>query len=134
MDSGAKKILESVSLKVLHAHGFSKASTQANLVFADLLSRYLSIAAATVGQYAEHAGRRRIVPQDAVNAFDDLGTSVEELQEYCEVNARDMARYAVHSSKRLEDLNEFRGASQAPYLRARLYVVPRSATCGWAQP
>ncbi|RPD60727.1 hypothetical protein L227DRAFT_547024 [Lentinus tigrinus ALCF2SS1-6] len=108
MDSGAKKILESVTLKVLHAHGFSKASTQANLVFADLLSRYLSIAAATVGQYAEHAGRRRIVPQDAVNAFGDMGTSVEELQDYCEVNGRDMARYAVHSSKRLEELNEFR--------------------------
>ncbi|RDX41285.1 hypothetical protein OH76DRAFT_1412256 [Lentinus brumalis] len=108
MDAGASKILETVTLKVLHAHGFSKASTQANLVFADLLSRYLSVAAATVGQYAEHAGRRSIAPQDAVEAFDDMGTSVKELQDYCAVNARDMARYAVHSTKRLEDLNEFR--------------------------
>ncbi|KAL7278636.1 hypothetical protein ACG7TL_007637 [Trametes sanguinea] len=83
MDSGAKKILESVTIKTLHAHNFSRSSTQAN-------------------QYAQHAGRLRLSVHDAVHAMDELGTSVEELK------AKEMARYAVHSSKRLEDLNELK--------------------------
>ena len=41
MDNGAKKILETVAIKTLHAHNFSRSSTQANQVLTDLLSRYL---------------------------------------------------------------------------------------------
>ncbi|KAI0668824.1 hypothetical protein C8Q78DRAFT_1155167 [Trametes maxima] len=108
MDSGAKKILESVSIKTLHAHNFSRSSTQANQVLTDLLSRYLALFASTCAKYAEHAGRLRLTMNDAVHAMDELGTSVEELSEYCATEGRDMARYAIHSSKRVEDLNEFK--------------------------
>ncbi|KAI0651254.1 hypothetical protein C8Q79DRAFT_1059599 [Trametes meyenii] len=108
MDSGAKKILESASIKTLHAHNFSRSSTQANQVLTDLLSRYLALFASTCAKYAEHAGRLRLTINDAVHAMDELGTSVEELSEYCATEGRDMARYAVHSTKRVEDLNEFK--------------------------
>ncbi|EIW56562.1 uncharacterized protein TRAVEDRAFT_30048 [Trametes versicolor FP-101664 SS1] len=108
MDSGAKKILESVAVKTLHAHNFSRSSTQANQVLTDLLSRYLTLFASTCAKYAEHAGRLRLTINDATHAMDELGTSVEELSEYCATEGREMARYAVHSSKRLEDLNELK--------------------------
>ncbi|KAI0776783.1 hypothetical protein BD413DRAFT_522614 [Trametes elegans] len=107
MDNGAKKILETVTIKTLHAHNFSRSSTQANQVLTDLLSRYLTLFASTCAKYAQHAGRLRLSPDDAVHAIEELGTSVEELSEYCATEGREMARYAVHSTKRLEDLNEF---------------------------
>ncbi|KAI0656335.1 hypothetical protein C8Q70DRAFT_935834 [Cubamyces menziesii] len=108
MDSGAKKILESVTIKTLHAHNFSRSSTQANQVLTELLSRYLTLFASTCAKYAEHAGRLRLSVKDAVHAMDELGTSVEELSEYCVTEGKEMARYAVQSTKRIEDLNEFR--------------------------
>ncbi|KAI0632902.1 hypothetical protein C8Q77DRAFT_1120425 [Trametes polyzona] len=108
MDSGTKKILESVTIKTLHAHNFSRSSTQANQVLTDLLSRYLTLFASTCAKYAEHAGRLRLTVGDATHAMEELGTSVEELSEYCATEGREMARYAVQSSKRLEDLNELK--------------------------
>ncbi|KAI8972618.1 hypothetical protein BD414DRAFT_500107 [Trametes punicea] len=108
MDSGAKKILETVTIKTLHAHNFSRSSTQANQVLTELLSRYLVLFASTCAKYAEHAGRLRLSVHDAVHAMDELGTSVEELSEYCTTEAKEMARYALHSAKRLEDLHDFK--------------------------
>ena len=99
MDTSAKKILETVATKTLHAHGFSKASTHANLVLTDITSRYLALLAQTVAKYAEHAGRHCISIGDAVEAIDELGTGVDELKDYCATEGRDMARYATHSSK-----------------------------------
>ena len=133
MDTSAKKILETVTVKTLHAHGFSRSSTQANLVLADLLSRYLSNLSATAAKYAEHAGRRSIVAADAMEAFKELGTNMDELKDYCATESRDMARYAVHSSKRVEDLAEFKGA----FSFTRLYASPHaffSPTCIGSQP
>ncbi|KAI0744680.1 hypothetical protein C8Q76DRAFT_700708 [Earliella scabrosa] len=108
MDTSAKKILENVAIKTLHAQGFSRTSVQTNAVLTDLLSRYLQTVAATAAKYAEHAGRRRIMVRDAVEAFDELGTSVDELKDYCATEGRDMARYATQTTKRVEDLNEFK--------------------------
>ncbi|EJF60090.1 hypothetical protein DICSQDRAFT_137672 [Dichomitus squalens LYAD-421 SS1] len=108
MDASAKKILETVATKTLHAHGFSKSSTHANLVLADVTSRYLAFLAQTVAKYAEHAGRHHISVCDAVEAIDELGTSVDELKDYCATEGKDMARYATHSAKRLEDLAELK--------------------------
>ncbi|KAH9846579.1 hypothetical protein C2E23DRAFT_852238 [Lenzites betulinus] len=108
MDSGSKKILESVTIKTLHAHNFSRSSTQANQVLTDLLSRYLTLFASTCAKYAEHAGRLRVTINDATHAMDELGTSVEELSEYCATEGKEMARYGVQSTKRIEDLNDLK--------------------------
>lgn len=115
MDTSAKKILENVTIKTLHAQGFSRTSTQTNAVLTDVLSRYLQIVAATAAKYADHAGRRRVMVKDAVEAFDELGTSVDELKDYCATEGKDMTRYAEHGLKRVEDLNDFKGASH-PFL------------------
>ncbi|PSR79834.1 hypothetical protein PHLCEN_2v6880 [Hermanssonia centrifuga] len=107
MDAGAKKLLESVTIEALHAHSFSRSSTQATQVLTDLLSRYLTLLTTTCAKYAEHAGRLRLTARDAVSALGELGVGVEELSEYC-AEGRETARYARHTSMRLEDLNEFK--------------------------
>ncbi|KAI0830195.1 hypothetical protein BC628DRAFT_1313812 [Trametes gibbosa] len=129
MDSGSKKILESVTIKTLHAHNFSRSSAQANQVLTDLLSRYLALFASTCAKYAEHAGRLRLTMNDATHAMDELGTSVEELSEYCATEGRELARYAVQSTKRMEDLGDLKaqlaiGLSGDPDDRIPLFWGP----------
>ena len=133
METGAKKILETTTIKTLHAHGFAKSSTQANLVLADVLSRYLTHLSTTAAKYAEHAGRRTLTARDVVEAFGELGTSVEELKEYCAAEARDMARYAVHSAKRVEDLADMRGACLSVTTFGVFLCTTASPTCSGPQ-
>jgi histone H3/H4 len=111
MDAGAKKLLETATIETLHAHHFSRASSQATNVLTDLLSRYLAVLSSTCAKYAEHAGRLRLTARDAALALGELGVGVEELTEYCVMEGKEMSRYAIHTARRLEDLNEFRGQS-----------------------
>jgi histone H3/H4 len=109
MDNGSHKLLESVIQRTLHAHGFSRSSSQASLVLTDLLSRYMTLLASTCAKYGQHAGRTGITPQDALCALDDLGVDVQELEEYCGTEGAELRRYAIHSGRRVEELNEFKG-------------------------
>lgn len=104
-------MLESITFETLHAHNFTRSSSQATLVLTDLLSRYLTLLSAGCAKYAEHAGRLKLTVRDAVSALDELGVGVDELNEYCASEARDISRYAVHTARRIEDLNEFKGQS-----------------------
>ncbi|KAI0063291.1 hypothetical protein BV25DRAFT_1854246 [Artomyces pyxidatus] len=108
MDAGAFKILESATLKTLHAHSFARSSAQASLVMTDMLSRYLVLLSTTCAQYAQHSGRTDLTARDALCALDELGVSMEELQEYADHEGEDLARYVGNSSKRIEDLNDFK--------------------------
>ncbi|KAH9948449.1 hypothetical protein B0H21DRAFT_733342 [Amylocystis lapponica] len=110
MDQGAQKLLESATLETLHAHNFSRSSTQATQVLTDLLARYLTLLSTSCAKYAEHAGRLRLTVRDAVSALDELGVGVDELSEYCATEARDLSRYAVHTARRIEDVNEFKAS------------------------
>ena len=112
MDAGAHKLLETVVLKTLHAHSFTRSSSQASLVLSDLLSRYLILLATTCSKYAQHTGRVNITVRDAVHALDELGVSMDELHEYCGTEGDELARYSGHSTKRQEDLGELRGQSE----------------------
>lgn len=109
MDTGAKKLLESATYKTLHAHNFSRSSSQATLVLTDLLSRYMTLLTSTCAKYAEHAGRLNVSIKDTASALDELGVGVEDLKEYCASEARELSRYAVHTARRTEDLAEFNG-------------------------
>ena len=123
MDSNAFKLLESVTLKTLHAHSFSRSSTQASLVLTDLLSRYIALLSTTCAQYAQHAGRTNLTARDAIRALDELGIDVEELNEYCSHEGEELARYAGHSTKRLEDLNDFKGQSSRAACTAFIDII-----------
>jgi histone H3/H4 len=113
--------LEGATHRTLHAHGFSRSSTQAALVLTDLLSRYVTLLSATCAKYSQHAGRKRLTPRDAFCALDELGVSVDELSEYCLSEGRELGHYAVLTARRVEDLNELRRQSnRAP--RATLFL------------
>ncbi|KAF9071027.1 hypothetical protein BDP27DRAFT_1219607 [Rhodocollybia butyracea] len=109
MDGGAQKLLESSVLRTLHAQNFSRSSVSASLVLTDLLSRYLVLLTSTCARYAEHSGRTRINVKDAVVALEELGVSIEELEEFGRIEGGELGRYAlVRSQRRVEDLREFR--------------------------
>jgi histone H3/H4 len=112
MDAGAHKLLETIILKTLHAHSFTRSSTQASLALTDLLSQYLVLLATTCSQYAQHAGRLNITVRDAMSALDELGVSMDELHEYCGTEGDELERYSGHCAKRQEDLSEFKGQSE----------------------
>ncbi len=111
MDNAAQKLLESATHRTLHASNFSRSSSQASLVLSDLLSRYLALLSSTCAKYAQHAGRTKLTPMDALSALDELGVSLDELKEYGSTEGIELNRYAVKSLRRVEDLNEFRGVS-----------------------
>ena len=108
MESGAHKLLESATQRTLHAHAFSRSSTQASSVLTDLLSRYLTLLTSTCAKYAQHAGRSGLTIHDAVGALSELGVGVEELSGYCATEGRELNRYALYSARRVEDLHEFK--------------------------
>ncbi|KAF5326067.1 hypothetical protein D9611_000873 [Ephemerocybe angulata] len=109
MDPCAQKLLESATHKTLHAHAFSRASSQATAVLTDLLSRYLQLLSGTCAAYAGHAGRSTLTVYDALAALEELGAGLEDLKDYGEGEGRELGRYALHSARRQEELNDFRG-------------------------
>ncbi|KAH9477013.1 hypothetical protein JR316_0010929 [Psilocybe cubensis] len=108
MESGAHKLLESAVQRTLHAHAFSRSSSQASSVLTDLLSRYMALLTSTCAKYAQHAGRTGLSVRDAMGALNELGVSVEELSDYCATEGKELNRYALYTARRVEDLHEFR--------------------------
>ena len=108
MDAKAKVALESAVHRTLHAHAFSRSSSQASLVLTDLLSRYLTLLASTCAKYAQHAGRTDLTPQDAFSALNEMGVNMEEIDEYRSTEAVELARYAPNTARRMEELRDFR--------------------------
>ncbi|KAG1733075.1 uncharacterized protein EDB91DRAFT_1150378 [Suillus paluster] len=107
--AAATTILDSAILKILHAHNFSRTSSQASVVLASLVSRYLVLLSSVCGSYAELSGRSKLSIWDVLSSLEDLGVSLEELDEYCGSEGKEIGRYASSSARRLDDLLEFRG-------------------------
>jgi histone H3/H4 len=109
MENGAFKLLESATHRTLHAQNFARSSSQASLVLTDLLSRYLNLLVSTCAKYSSHAGRTNISARDALSSLEEMGISLDELSDYCMTEGRELARYAPHTARRMEDLHDFRG-------------------------
>lgn len=112
MDGCAQKLIETAALRTLHAHSFSRASATASHTLSDLLARYLALLAAECAKYAHHAGRSSLSIYDALSALDDLGVGMNELTDFAAIEAKELSRYAVYSTRRIEVLNELRGTCQ----------------------
>jgi histone H3/H4 len=108
MDGKARVVVESAVHRTLHAHSFSRSSSQASVVLTDLLSRYLSLLSSTCAKYAQHGGRTNMTARDAFCALDELGVSMAELGEYCGSEGAELGRYAVNTARRMEELKDFR--------------------------
>jgi histone H3/H4 len=128
MDNGAHKLLESATQRTLHAHAFSRSSTQASLALTDLLSRYLALLASTSAKYAQHAGRTKLSVRDIVGALDELGVGLDELSDYASSEAKELNRYALYSARRVEDLMEFKCMSSC--IALSLQLISHSTTVG----
>lgn len=109
MDAKARVVIEPAVHRILHAHGFSRSSSQASIILTDLLSRYLTLLASTCAKYGQHAGRCNLTVRDAFCAMDDLGISTTELGEFCGLEGAEMGRYTVNTARRMEELKDFRG-------------------------
>ncbi|KAF5352897.1 hypothetical protein D9758_007876 [Tetrapyrgos nigripes] len=107
-ESGAQKLLESAIHRTLHAHSFSRSSSQASLVLTDLLHTYLTLLSSTCAKYAQHAGRTRLNARDALSALEELGVTLDELHEYGSTEGMEFRRYAYHTQRRADDLKEFK--------------------------
>ena len=129
MDAGAHKLLESATQRTLHAHSFSRSSSQASSVLTDLLSRYLTLLTSSCAKYAQHAGRTGLTVRDAIGVLDELGVSVEELSEYCATEGKDLNRYALYSARRVEDLHEFK--CMWSHTTNSVCLISFSPTRGW---
>lgn len=103
------QILQTTTARTLHAHNFTKSSTQATHALTDVLSRYITLLADTCAQYAQHAGRTGVTVRDALAALEELGVGVDELREYAESEAKESVRYAGQTAKRAEELAELKG-------------------------
>jgi histone H3/H4 len=115
MDGKARVAVESAVCRTLHAHNFSRSSSQATILLTDLLSRYLTLLSSTCVKYAQHGGRQNLSVRDAFCALDELGISTAELGEYCNSEAAELGRYAINTTRRMEELKDFRGE---PYYHA----------------
>ena len=109
MDAAARSFLESATQRTLHAHNFSRSSSEASHVLSDLLTRYYALLASTCARYAEHAGRSSVVVTDAVRALDELGTNVDDLSEFIEGEGKELQRYATSTARRTEELSVMKG-------------------------
>ncbi|OAX40749.1 hypothetical protein K503DRAFT_582661 [Rhizopogon vinicolor AM-OR11-026] len=106
--AAAAAVLDSVVLKVLHAHNFSRTSSQASVVLTNLVSRYLILLSSVSGSYSELSGRSKVNIWDVLSSLGDLGVTLEELDEYSISEGKELGRYASSSTRRLDDLLEFR--------------------------
>ncbi|KAG6335059.1 hypothetical protein ID866_4037 [Astraeus odoratus] len=109
--AAAHALVESVVIKILHAHNFARTSSQALSVLSNLLTRYLVLVASACGQYGDLAGRSQLSVCDILACLDELGSNMDELSEYCSTEGIELSRYTVSSAKRLDDLAEFRSTS-----------------------
>lgn len=94
--------LRRLTSRIVHAHQFNKASSNAVDIIVDLLSRYLELLAGTCAQYAQHTGRTGANALDAVVALQELGLDVDELKDWCERDGLELAKYTGGSGRAVE--------------------------------
>ncbi|KAF8512095.1 hypothetical protein BU17DRAFT_54245 [Hysterangium stoloniferum] len=104
------QVLHTTTTRTLHAHNFSKSSTQATHTLTDVLSRYFTLLTETCARYAQHAGRTGVTIRDALAALNEVGVEVDELREYVEGEALELVRYTGQTAKRANELLEIRHA------------------------
>ena len=110
-----ESLIESSTYRTLHAHNFSRTSSQAAFVLSDLLAKYLFLLTSSCAKYAQHSGRMNLTVQDALSALEEMGVDLDELSDYCRTEGRELGRYTIQTMRRMEDLKDIRGQSPARF-------------------
>lgn len=62
--------------------GFHASHSTASIALADVLGRYIQLIASTAGDYAATTGRTTVGLMDAVEALDELGVRLDDLDDF----------------------------------------------------
>lgn len=119
-----ESLIESSTFRTLHAHNFSRSSSQAAFVLSDLLARYLSLLTSSCAKYAQHSGRMNLTIQDALSALEEMGVDMEELSHYCKTEGKELGRYTVQTMRRIEDLKDIRASLKEGLRQDRDDAIP----------
>jgi len=96
-------------VRMLYSQGFTKSSTHTVAVLTDLLDRYLKLLVASCADDAHHAGRPSINAYDTLLAMEEMGTTLDDMRDYCDVEAKDTQKYTATLPKTAQELTELKG-------------------------
>jgi histone H3/H4 len=96
-------------VRTLYSQGFTKSSAHTVAVLTDLLDRYLKLLLASCADYAHHAGRPSVSVYDTLLAMEEMGTTLDDLRDYCDAEAKDTQRYTATLPKSAQELAELKG-------------------------
>ncbi|KAG8883552.1 hypothetical protein FRB97_006399 [Tulasnella sp. 331] len=106
MDASVRQHLHAVTIRTLHAHQFTRTSSNAAHTLTDIVQRYITLLALTSKQYAEHSGRdgAGVNVHDIVAAMAELGVGVNELMEFAEgLEGKEMQKYSLTAGAAMEE-------------------------------
>ena len=98
-------------VRVLYSQGFTKSSTHTVAVLTDILDRYLKLLVASCADCAHHAGRPSVNAYDTLLAMEEMGTTLDDLRDYCDAEAKDTQKYTATLPKSAQELTDLTGMS-----------------------
>jgi histone H3/H4 len=101
--------LKLMIVRTLYSQGFTKSSTHTVAVMTDLLDRFLKLLVAPCADYAHHAGRHSVNVYDALLAMEEIGTTLDDMRDYCDAEAKDTQKYTATLPKSAQELVELKG-------------------------
>jgi len=99
-------------VRMLYSQGFTKSSTHTVAVLTDLLDRYLKLLVTSCTDYAHHAGRPSFNAYDTLLAMEEMGTTLDDMRDYCDAEARDTQKYTATLPKSAQELADLKGISK----------------------
>jgi hypothetical protein len=97
---------------VLHTHNFSCLCLKPKLCW-PICCLAIWLHPSTWAKYVQHGGRQNLSAWDVFCALDELGISIAELGEYCNLEGAELGRYSINMARQMEELKDFRG--ELPY-------------------
>lgn len=111
MDEAIVGHLKLAIVRMLYSQGFTKSSTHTVAVLTDLLDRYLKLLVASCADYAHHAGRPSVNAYDTLLAMEEIGTTLDDMRDYCDVEVKDTQKYTATLPKSAQELADLKGMS-----------------------
>lgn len=106
-------------VRTLYSQGFTKSSTHTVAVLTDLVDRYLKLLIASCADYAHHAGRASVNVYDTLLAMEEMGTTLDDMRDYCDAEAKNTQKYTVTLPKSAQELAGLKGISNNFHLSVR---------------
>ena len=112
----AQSILRNSSLAILSSTGFRRASSQTADLLTEVLQRYVQLIARTAESAAVVGNRTQVVPRDIALALEELGSSVEEIKGWLEMEGAEEKELSklTHNHERAAALRDTLHAGRGP--------------------